>query len=762
MNLNKICLFLILHLFTHASSQNVLKLGMTINLSPELDDFMITSAKYIRAGLQAFEYWCQKNGPFEIDGETYEIEFYYETDNGFNTEDVYQSLINEKGVDILIGGFAIANHIAMANVAERNGKIAIGTSSASEIFFKNRSFIYSVYPTSYERLKSLLPYYRISGAKSATMLIPHNASSGHACINFDLALEDNFIYDYNYVTFYNYEFDDGGKYNMTDVIKRVIELDNDILIHCGYNITVLNEINQLMKKFDYTPKGGISANQVVVEEGDIINAYWSRNGVVMDFDVNYTDSPFIGSRKNYEDLYDELFGKNPDFHRPYIPGYGISYYSFIAGELILNAIYNAKSLNLYDIDNALGRTRMNTMIGLISYAADNSILNPGIGYQRTNKGYYNLISPGSVSNSTLVYPMPKWNERIKNNSIGVLQILVMIFTCIMILNSIGWIIYIYLYRKHKIIISSSHIFLISMLIGSIIIYISLFFWHPLNNTYESFCYLYVWILSIGFTIFFGSMVVKVWRIALLFGKRLKLFKVSNKKVAVFLSILVMIDMLLLCIWSIITKATIKEEIIDLHRISLNYNMCYYSSKAGFYTGISLLIVFKIFIIVLGAIYSLKVRNIPYKNYDESKIIAFCIYNIILSSIIIAIIESMKINNRELKYGLRSFLILISTSVTVNVFFINKPRAIKNYDSKNTTDTVNSNNMSDIRMQSVEIDDNKDINYSSKDYNNNTEDTDNNDIETLIKENKSLKKQNAKLIKENDELKNEIKMLKEAN
>lgn len=736
-------IFLILPSFI--SAQHTLKIGMTINLAPELDDFMITSAKYIRAGLQAFEYWCEKNGPFEIDGETYNLEFIYKTDNGYDTESVYQSLIDNDNVDILVGGFAIENHIAMAKVAEENDVIAVGTSSASEIFFKNKTYVYSVYPTSYERLKSLLPLYRINGAKSATMLIPHSASSGHACTGFDKALEENFIYDYEYITFYNYEFDDGGTYNMTDVIKKVIKIDNDILIHCGYNVTVLNEINKMMKDMDYTPRGGISANQLVVEEGDTINAYWTRNGIIMDFDVNYSNSPFIGSRKNYEDLYDELFGKNPDFHRPYIPNYGLSYYSFVAGEVILNALYNAKTKNTYDLNNALGRTQLNTMIGLISYSADNSILTPGVGYQRIYKGNYNLISPGSISNSSLIYPMPTWKERYTDRSVKALEIVVIIFTCIMILNSIGWIIYIYIHRKEKIIISSSHLFLISMLVGSILIYLSLLFWHPLSNTYTSFCYMFVWFLSIGFTVFFGSMVVKVWRIALLFGKQsLKIFSISNRKVALFLSILILIDIILLCIWSGITNVSVEEKIIDPYRISLNYNTCYYSPKARFYSTIGLIIAFKVFIIILGAIYSIRVRNIPYKKYDESKIMAFCIYNIILSSIIIIIIESVTINNRELKYGLRSFLILISTSVTINAFFINKPRAIrrsKNYSSDSNSIT------NDSKMESVTIHSYNDKTIKDKDIKNLEK-----QIKLLKKENKSLKKENESLKEENESLK----------
>lgn len=106
------------------------------------------------------------------------------------------------------------------------------------------------------------------------------------------------------------------------------------------------------------------------------------------------------------------------------------------------------------------------------------------------------------------------------------------------------------------------------MIGSILIYISLFLWMP-NNVSKGTCITRVALLSFGFMFLFGyelsflnywcksyfykrSMVVKTWRVHLLFSQQtLKIFSIPNRKVALFLGILLSVDGINLLFFSII-------------------------------------------------------------------------------------------------------------------------------------------------------------------------------------------------------------------
>src|SRR5690606_32745345 len=103
------------------------------------------------------------------------------------------------------------------------------------------------------------------------------------------------------------------------------------------------------------------------------------------------------------------------------------------------------------------------------------------------------------------------------------------------------------------------------------------------------------------------------------------FRVSNRKVLLFLSILVAIDVLLLVLWTAFSKMEAVEVIVDEHRINQNYESCSSSTAGKIFVWI--LVAYKGLLILYGGYLALRVRTIPMKLYDESKIIAFCIYNV---------------------------------------------------------------------------------------------------------------------------------------
>lgn len=198
------------------------------------------------------------------------------------------------------------------------------------------------------------------------------------------------------------------------------------------------------------------------------------------------------------------------------------------------------STNVEVVSDAVRRNIFHSFVGDIFYDAQNRILNPGIVYQYTFEAL-NVLSPHTFSNGTLVYPMTPWDKRVLNTSYSGIEIAVIVFLVLAILNSLAWLVVVIIHRNEKEFVANSPLFLCSMLVGSILIYISIFFWTPTHKS-DVGCSIHVAFLLFGFLLLFGSMVVKTWRVHLLFSqKTLKVFHISNSQVALFLGILLSVD-----------------------------------------------------------------------------------------------------------------------------------------------------------------------------------------------------------------------------
>src|SRR5690606_34302512 len=138
-----------------------------------------------------------------------------------------------------------------------------------------------------------------------------------------------------------------------------------------------------------------------------------------------------------------------------------------------------QSFDNRDIAHAIRTGVFNSFLGEITYSSQNSNLNPGIIFQNAYN-VSNIIGPYTVSNSSLIYPMPKWDERYESRKIEPIEIAVIIFSSLFILNSLAWAIYVIIKRKEKVIYASSPVFLVSMIAGSILIYISILLWMPIT------------------------------------------------------------------------------------------------------------------------------------------------------------------------------------------------------------------------------------------------------------------------------------------
>lgn len=294
-----------------------------------------------------------------------------------------------------------------------------------------------------------------------------------------------------------------------------------------------------------------------------------------------------------------------------------------------------------------------------------------------------LISPLSSSTASMVYPMPSWEERTFTPQpfhtpaeivITIFAALGIVFSCVMGALT-------FRYRDNKAIVASSPLFLYIMLFGSVVLYTSIFTWNL--TTSDALCMIHWWLLGCGFCFMYLGLLVKAWRISRIFNKsHLAVIRISNQDLLIIVGGGLLIEVILLVVWTAVGPSKSITLPTDPLRPSLDYMTCT-SSKTG---EIILILagIYKLGLIIVGVALSIQTWRIKLKIYNESRSIAFSMYNLFFF-LVLAIIVQLVINTgsqRVAQYVVRSAVIILGTAVPIAVIFIPKFTSAIYLDSDN--------------------------------------------------------------------------------
>ncbi|KAN0029109.1 hypothetical protein ACTFIV_010982 [Dictyostelium citrinum] len=190
-----------------------------------------------------------------------------------------------------------------------------------------------------------------------------------------------------------------------------------------------------------------------------------------------------------------------------------------------------------------------------------------------------------------------------------------------------------IFKEAKVIKSSSPIFCLLILFGCIVIFVGciMFARSPTDGS----CRSRVWLLSLGYTIFLGNLLVKNWRIWLLFDNpKLKKRAITNWKLYPWVSGIVIIDIVILAIWQALGEimAESRTGIDSLSKYEYR-NVCASSDQGSI--ALYLLLVFHGLILLVACFISFKIKVVDIEEFNESKpittsvyIITFCLFIVI--------------------------------------------------------------------------------------------------------------------------------------
>jgi ABC-type branched-subunit amino acid transport system substrate-binding protein len=645
-------------------SSGTITLGISLTTSPIGSSRALQGVKI----LNGLNFWLDKIAATskEIRGQTYRFELKVLEDDGTAsmTLENYRSLMNDTTVDYLLGPVGSETSNPVANLTESYQRLLIGTAVSSTSFYLNKEYAFSVVTASTRCPTVAFPYYRLRHAPRLALLISEATSPKEACEGMTSreaganGLEIVASYSINSSLGSISEF---AREQIRTAVEELKEKDVDTVVGCAFGDTG-QLIMEEFKLQEYAPHfvTFLPFNNLYNETKDINEFITGCSR--FEATANFVNDPIFGGTQQYVREYVAKYGSTPD-----------DYVAFgsMAGMLLQLSIESAVSFSQEDVRNAVERFNRDTFMGQFFYGVDHSNQLSCLFVQIVN-GTHKVIGPplAQIESFDVVDPFPGWNERqfLDNFNSYTAEWVFFSLAVLGILLSLGLLIYVAVSRESPIIKASSPNLLIVFLIGSMFIYASIITW-GLSAVSAATCYLQSWLLSFGWTIMFGALFAKSWRIYKLSSNTsLQIFKITDTQLVLIILGLLVGNIIICAVQVGVIDMTPIRVIVDAYRPVNDYEECPTSNNVGIAGA---LIAYNGVLGIGGLIIAWKIRKLRYSLYNESKIIAFSMYNAAFFAILISVLQFTKATDRELLYALRSAGIMLGTCISVLTLFISK-------------------------------------------------------------------------------------------
>ncbi|UJR15409.1 hypothetical protein I4U23_002356 [Adineta vaga] len=306
----------------------------------------------------------------------------------------------------------------------------------------------------------------------------------------------------------------------------------------------------------------------------------------------------------------------------------------------------------------------------------------------TNHSKYILVSASNERNITWHGQGPP-NDRIKrikrDQRISTLTYTIMAsISGTGICLALGFFVFNIIFRTHRFIRMSSPQINNLIIAGCILSYISVLLMGidssllGIRNSEAAMnfiCAARIWTLSIGFTISFGAIFSKTWRVHTIFtnvnaSKR----AIKDYRLFIFVGILFALDTILLASWQILDPLKIIHHSSQIQTkdedivILWNYEECLSKRRSLWFTMQS---IYKGVLMVVGSRFAWATRNVHINALNDSTYVGMSLYNVVLLSITTAVVGYFLRDQHERSYILTSIFILLCVTITLCLVFVPK-------------------------------------------------------------------------------------------
>jgi branched-chain amino acid transport system substrate-binding protein len=365
---------------------------IVIGASLSLTGIFADGGKY---SLEGYQLWIkQQNAKGGLLGRQLVLKYYDDQSDPATGVRLYERLINEDKVDVIMGPYGTAITAPAANVAERYKMPMICPETADVAMFQRGfKYIFQGLGPVQTYLYGVLSIAKDHKLRTLALIGPDTAF-GHSLVNAVPEVARGFGQSIVYTEFYPARAND-----FASVIEKVKAANPDVLLAMAFPNDSIGVLRQL-KQSNYAPKIfyeaiGASDPRYVDSAGKDVNGVFS----VTAWDP---DNP---SKENaqFKSSYRAEFHRDPDYH-------AASNYSAL--EVLAAAVKRVGSLDHDKLRDAISDVRVSTLIG-------NWRIDPRTGIQlgytsyilQWQNGKQVIVYPGNVAHGKPIVPFPSWAGR---------------------------------------------------------------------------------------------------------------------------------------------------------------------------------------------------------------------------------------------------------------------------------------------------------------------------------------------------------------
>ncbi|WP_227014919.1 amino acid ABC transporter substrate-binding protein [Natronorubrum aibiense] len=336
------------------------------------------------------------------DGIPYELELVLRDDESdpSRSEVIYQNLVDQAGIDYLVGPYSSAITLSTSDVAANAERpMVAGGGASSQIFERDNEWIVSLLPAAdtYATTSIEMTMAQPDPPSSAAILAkadPFNQDTAEGARGILQSAGINVVVD---------ETITAETTDLSTSLALVEDADADVLLLNGYQEDAVIAAEQLASEnvdVDMAWAPGTNLTDSFREQTGENGDYW------------YGPSPWATT----VDSADDVFGSTSEFISAIENEYGYEpdYHSAAASAVVQTfqrAFTAVDELTPGTVRNAIRGVQFDSLYGPVQFDEDGAILRDMVVYQWQPEAGRQLVWPEQVSEANSIYPMPNWDAR---------------------------------------------------------------------------------------------------------------------------------------------------------------------------------------------------------------------------------------------------------------------------------------------------------------------------------------------------------------
>ncbi|XP_065899591.1 gamma-aminobutyric acid type B receptor subunit 2-like [Dysidea avara] len=236
------------------------------------------------------------------------------------------------------------------------------------------------------------------------------------------------------------------------------------------------------------------------------------------------------------------------------------------------------------------------------------------------------------------------------------------------------------FRKQKLVKLGSPYVNVMIIAGAVIFYITVIFFGVDENvasssTVDHLCQTKVWLVAIGFSLLFGTIFAKTWRIYFIFNYIKPKTKLEMKDIYLFaiVGVLILVDIVILIPPTAVSSAILRREQEEVEGEDAGdlpgiIGVCTSDNSLPW---ITVLLAYKGLVLLAGLFLAFETRKVKIRSLNESRFVAMSVYGAVTASIALTPIGFLLNDFPNIQYGIMGIMLLFVTTLILGLVFVSK-------------------------------------------------------------------------------------------